>query len=77
MKHTEGNWTALNLHNNWLVVNEQTNNLIEIRANEANAKLIAAAPELLEALMNIENDGNTIPDTIWEMRCNAIKKATE
>lgn len=43
----------------------------------ANAKLIAAAPDLLEALLNIENDTNTIPDAIWNMRNNAIKKAIE
>lgn len=43
---------------------------------EANAKLIAAAPELLEALLNIENDDNRIPANIWEVRNQAIKKAT-
>ena len=42
---------------------------------EANAKLIAAAPELLEALLNIENDDNSIPETIWDLRNAAIKKA--
>ena len=44
---------------------------------KANAKLIAAAPDLLEALLNIENDDDRIPSNIWEMRNQAIKKATE
>ncbi len=39
-------------------------------------RLTAAATDLLEALLNIENDNNSIPETIWEMRNNAIRKAT-
>jgi len=42
----------------------------------ANAKLIAAAPDMLEALMNLENDNNSIPDHVWNMVKYAIKKAT-
>ena len=42
---------------------------------KANAKLISAAPDLFEALINIENDDNRIPSTIWEMRNKAINKA--
>ena len=42
---------------------------------EANMRLYAAAPELLEALMSIENDNNSIPESIWEMRNKAIEKA--
>ena len=42
---------------------------------KANAKLIAAAPDLLEALMSIENDKGIIPKTIWDMRNKAIEKA--
>ena len=41
----------------------------------ANARLIAAAPELLEALKNIENDDGHIPSTIWNMCKAAIAKA--
>lgn len=43
---------------------------------EANAKLMAAAPDLLEALQSIGNYTGTIPNTIWKMRNDAIKKAT-
>ena len=41
----------------------------------ANSKLIAAAPDLFDALINIENDDNRIPSTIWEMRNKALNKA--
>jgi len=47
--------------------------LEEVRAN---SQLIAAAPELLEALQNIENDDGRIPKSIWDMRNAAISKAT-
>ena len=43
--------------------------------NEANARLIAAAPELLEALKSIENDDGRIPKAIWDLRNAAIAKA--
>ena len=43
----------------------------------ANAKLIAAAPEMLEVLETIENDANQIPEWLWLRIKNAIKKATE
>jgi hypothetical protein len=41
----------------------------------ANARLISAAPDLLHALMSIENDDNSIPKKIWDMRNKAIAKA--
>lgn len=45
------------------------------KEEEANARLIAAAPDLLEALENIENDDGHIPEKIWAMRNAAIAKA--
>lgn len=42
----------------------------------ANAKLIAAAPDMLEALQNIENDNAHMPPSAWKMIQNAITKAT-
>ncbi|MCE1001859.1 hypothetical protein [Pseudomonas sp. NMI1173_11] len=39
------------------------------------ARLIAAAPELLEALENLENDCGQIPDHAWELIQSAIAKA--
>jgi len=42
---------------------------------QENATLIAAAPELLEALENIENDDGRIPSTLWDLRNRAIAKA--
>ena len=44
---------------------------------EYNAKLMAAAPEMLELLETIENDDNLIPDWLFERIKNVIKKATE
>jgi hypothetical protein len=43
---------------------------------EANLALIAAAPDLLHALQNIENDNGQIPDHAWKVIQDAIAKAT-
>ncbi len=42
---------------------------------QANARLIAAAPLMLEALENIENDNEHMPSTAWELIQAAIAKA--
>ena len=42
----------------------------------ANAQLIAAAPDLLAALENLENDAGQIPDAAWKMVKDAIARAT-
>ena len=51
------------------------NNYSKKSEAKANAKLISAAPDLFEALINIENDDNRIPATIWELRNKALNKA--
>lgn len=38
-------------------------------------RLIAAAPKLLEALQNLENDDNSIPKHAWDMVQDAINSA--
>jgi len=49
--------------------------LAYVPQREANARLIAAAPELLEALENLENDDGSIPDHAWNLCQAAIAKA--
>lgn len=50
--------------------------LIGETITEANARLIAAAPEMLEALENLENDDCHIPSHAWVLVRDAIAKAT-
>jgi hypothetical protein len=42
----------------------------------ADFRLMAAAPDLLEALQNLENDDGSIPHHAWAMVQTAIAKAT-
>ncbi len=76
--HTLGPWHfLLNDETQELdIVDKNENQNIAHVHNENDARLIAAAPDLLEALMNIENDDRKIPETIWKMRNDAIAKAT-
>lgn len=84
-KFTEGEWivdfdgnhvyTQKNIEGN-IICESPDRSWIESYKNwEANARLISAAPDLFEALINIENDDNRIPATIWEMRNKALNKA--
>lgn len=40
------------------------------------AQLFSAAPDLLEALQNLENDNGQIPGHAWKLVQDAIAKAT-
>ncbi|WP_299153122.1 hypothetical protein [uncultured Christiangramia sp.] len=48
--------------------------ICESIANSIDAKLIAAAPKMYEALKSIENDNGNIPEAIWKLRNEAIKE---
>lgn len=91
IKHTPGPWVATAQGNDTIYIHDinpmgktfgtiaeigSDSKYPEIYAiDKANAQLIAAAPDLLEALKNIENDDNSIPPAIWLLVKNAIAKA--
>lgn len=81
MKHTKGEWFVSGSDQ---IVSMPSQCKIANRVSgwnqeeaEANAKLIAAAPELLEVLQTIENDDNSIPEWLLVRIKQVIKKATE
>lgn len=58
-----------------VVTGEGTDVTVVAECGERDVQLLAAAPELLEALENIENDDGHIPQAIWDMRNAALAKA--
>jgi len=50
--------------------------LIAESCRKADAKLITAAPEMLELLQSIENDAGQVPEWLWLRIKEVIKKAT-
>jgi hypothetical protein len=69
------------------IINEENKIVADIEINpryfrtfdqptaEAHAALICAAPDMFEALVNLENDNLAIPTHAWDMIKEAIKKA--
>lgn len=47
----------------------------ETKEYEANAHLIAAAPDMYEALANLENDDEHMPPSAWKLVQDALAKA--
>lgn len=80
-KHTPGPWRVSGVNSTdieadsnstfWAWVSVDTPE----EERKPNALLIAAAPDLLEALENLENDAGQIPDYAWQMVKSAIRKA--
>ena len=85
-KHTKGKWRPVFNGNMFTVISEDKNICVDgetdLGENEANARLIAAAPDLLEALnkmcdavlnnIQLRPDSKTMKEAV-----EAIKKATE
>lgn len=76
-KGTKGNWRLENLFGNWLIITDK-NDVLNIKDNEANAKLIAASPELLAAALKaLDECCDLISTDAGNALDEAIKKATE
>jgi len=85
--HTAGPWFAIRNDHYWEVNIEDCRYApsvantcdTEVREGsdiaEANARLIAAAPEMFDMLNSIENDGNQVPPWLWAKIQTVIKKA--
>lgn len=89
-KFTKGNWSVdefdsifdecfyiSDANGNWIATVIINFPSWEVETPRANAKLIAAAPEMLDVLSTIENDNGEIPDWLWKRIKDVIKKATE
>jgi len=81
-EHTPGPWTAkgstIQITENFLMSPQWNENVDRDEIDQefrANARLIAAAPALLEALENLENDAGQIPEHAWKIVCAAIAAA--
>lgn len=78
-KGTKGKWKAKIVFDNWVIVDEK-DNILGIRDNKENSKLIAAAPDLLEALEccldSLGGEFNLPIDCISDAK-QAIDKATK
>ena len=85
MKHTEGTWEIVN--NFTVKANDKTICTVDANfnplkpfENEYNARLIAAAPELLEALRQCAhylNTGSIADKALYQTARQAINKATQ
>lgn len=76
--HTPGPWVVCEAHKGFVISNDKNNYDIAVvrnigsQNNEANARLIAAAPELLNALLDFVETMDSLPKSdetsgrVWE-----------
>lgn len=86
-KHTQGEWKAVLYGDGCRIVSDRYGAIAQIphegkhkEEHEANAKLIASAPKLLEVLSNILNIGSItsqMTDYAFNEAIAVIKEATE
>lgn len=83
MKHSAGKWSVFNWRGQSTIIQNEkgqaiadcdVNRYLDMATKEANAKLMASAPELLAALKSIVSYGNP---PINAIAIAAINKATE
>jgi len=83
-KHTEGPWEVERVNKADLRITAPSRHIaklvrygsaVEQNMDFGNAALIAAAPDMLAALENLENDDGSMNKTAWEMVQCAIAKA--
>jgi hypothetical protein len=82
-KHTPGPWASEGFEQvagngvfyGGLIVGDDGETVVAQCVMAHNARLIAAAPDLLEALKNLENDDGSIPAHAWALVQSAIAKA--
>src|SRR5690606_37681021 len=72
--HNDG-WHVADCAAGWTFIEGGGTADLSFEERQANAHLIAAAPDLYEALASIENDDGSIPEAIWKMRNDALAKA--
>ncbi len=80
--HTQGDWINLGYRVDVDVADGlsgicEMSDWMESEEMEANAKLVAAAPDMLEVLQTIENDANQVPEWLWIKIKKVIEKATK
>ena len=82
-KHTPGPWKVIPSWGDWTIEGPNKEEIIFQDGPYQtptiwleNARLIAAAPDMLEALQNLENDDGSMPKSAWNLVQNAIAKAT-